>query len=152
MAYACAEAGQELRDAAAEATDHLGGALAALGDAYDQLDEDSGDRLEAQLFRPVQHAYGRAKRTHAEFAQRHGLPGRTFAPAVRGHPSQGVKGFVEGALEAVDEADIELSTLQASLLPVEVGDPELRSGLAEVRTLLGELRPRAERFVGLLGR
>ena len=152
MAYVTAQARQDLLDTIADAIDEIGAAMGALGEAYEQLDERNADALEEELFRPVQHAYGRAKRTHAEFAQRHGLPGRTFEPAVRGHPSQGVKGFVESALESVEQADIELSTLQDSLLPVEVGDPELRSGLAEVRTLLGELRPRAARFVGLLGR
>src|SRR3712207_8397736 len=58
-----------------------GVALAALGAAYDRLDEAAADRLEEQLFRPVQAAYGRAQRTYAGFAERHGLPGRSFAAA-----------------------------------------------------------------------
>ena len=73
MAYATQEARQDLLDAIAEATEHIGAALAALGAAYEQLDEQSGDRLEEELFRPVQLAYGRARRTHAGFAERHGL-------------------------------------------------------------------------------
>jgi hypothetical protein len=36
--------------------------------------------------------------------------------------------------------------------PVEVGDPELRAGLAEVRELRGRLPGRARRFVSLFGR
>ncbi len=41
--------------------------VAWLGSAYEQLDDQQADRLEEQLFRPVQRAYGRAKRTHAQF-------------------------------------------------------------------------------------
>ena len=152
MTYVTAEARQDLLDTIADAIDEIGAALAALGEAYEQLDERNADALEEDLFRPVQLAYGRAKRTHAEFAQRHGLPGRVFEPAVRGAPSQGVKGFVDAALDAVENADIGISTLQDSMLPIEVGDPELRAGLADVRTQLGGLRSRAGRFVSLLGR
>jgi len=38
------------------------------------------------------------------------------------------------------------------MLPVEVGDPELRAGLADVRELLGDLPSRGRRFVSLFGR
>jgi hypothetical protein len=152
MAYVTAEARQDLLDAIAEATDRIGVALAALGAAYEQLDEQSADRLEAELFRPVQLAYGRARRAHAGFAQRHGLPERTFEPAAPGHASQGVKGYLDAAVEAVGEADLTLSTLQDSMLPVEVGDAELRAALAEVRELIGSLRASARRFVSLFGR
>ena len=37
-------------------------------------------------------------------------------------------------------------------MPVEVGDPELRAGLAEVRELVGDLRGRARELVRTLGR
>jgi hypothetical protein len=152
MAYATAEARQDLLDAIAEATEHIGVALSAIGAAYEQLDEQSAERLEEELFRPVQLAYGRARRTHAGFAERHALPGRSFAPPPAGHPSQGVKGFLDAAVEATGAADVALSTLQDSMRPVEVGDPELRAGLAEVRELLGRLPGRARRFVSLFGR
>ena len=152
MAYVTREAREQLLGTVAEATDEIGGALAALGAAYEQLDEQSGDRLEAELFRPVQVAYGRARRTHAGFAERHGLPARAFEPATAGLPSQGVRGFVEHAMEALEEADAILSELQDSMRPVEVGDPELRAGLAEVRELISGPPERARRFLGLLGR
>src|SRR5882757_1322488 len=100
MAYTDAEARQDLLDALGQATDDLAEALAALGAAYEQLDERQADALEEQLFRPVQRAYGRAKRTHAEFAARHGLPAREFPTPSPGAPSTGVKGFVEDAVEA----------------------------------------------------
>ncbi len=152
MTYAAAQARQELLDAIAAATDTIAVAIAALGDAYEQLDEMSADRLEEELFRPVQTAYGRARRTHSAFADRHGLPRRDFVPATPGAASRGVRGVVEAAAEAVAQADDELATLQDSMKPVEVGDPELRAGLAEVRTLLGDVRARSKRFVSGYGR
>ena len=50
------------------------------------------------------------------------------------------------------EADERLSELQDSMRPVEVGDPELRAGLAEVREALGTVQERAEAFLRTLGR
>src|SRR5918992_1782277 len=152
MPYASDVARQELLDAIAVATDELGRALAALGAAYEQLDERSADRLEEQLFRPVQVAYGRARRTHAGFAERHGLPGRAFEPAAAGAPSHGVKGFLDAALEAVGEADAELAELQDSMRPVEVGDAELRAGLAEGREVVAGLSVRGREFLRTFGR
>jgi hypothetical protein len=152
MAYITAEARQELLDTIAEATEQIAAALAALGVAYEQLDERNADRLEEELFGPVQRAYGRAQRTHAGFAERHGLSGRTFAPAVPGRASQGVKALLESAVDAVADADVILADLQDSMRPVEVGDPELRAGLAEVRELVGPLRSSAREFVRTLGR
>ncbi|HEX8067592.1 MAG TPA: hypothetical protein VF520_13820 [Thermoleophilaceae bacterium] len=152
MAYIAAEARQELLDTLGQAIDEIAAALAALGEAYEQLGTLPADRLEEELFRPVQAAYGRAKRTHVGFAQRHGLPGRTFAPATAGLPSTGIRGFVDGAVDAVAGADAVLAELQDSMMPVEVGDAELRAGLAEVRELLGDVRARAREFVRTLGR
>ena len=152
MTYAADEARQELLDAIAEATDRIGVALAALGDAYEQLDERSADKLEEELFRPVQVAYGRARTTHSAFADRHRLPRRTFEPAFSGAASRGVKGFLDSAVEAVAEADEELAALQDSMKPIEVGDPELRAGLSEVRRLLADVEQRSRRFVSLWGR
>jgi hypothetical protein len=152
MTYVAREAREDLLETIAEATDAIGIGLAALGGAYEQLDERSGERLEETLFRPVQVAYGRAKRTHAGFAERHGLAGRSFEPASPGLPSQGVKGFLDRALEAVGEADHILAELQDSMMPVEVGDPELRAGLAEVRELVGGVRGQGREFLRTFGR
>jgi hypothetical protein len=152
MAYVTAEARQRLLDDFAEAIDEIGAALAALGAAYELLDEHTADRLEEELFRPIQTAYGRAQRTHAGFAQRYGLQGRTFEAATPGVASQGVKSFLETAVRAVGEADTILAEIQDSMMPVEVGDPELRAGLAEVRALVGDLRGRARELVRTLGR
>ena len=152
MAYVAAEARQQLNDDLARAVDELGLALAALGAAYEQLDVDSADRLEEQLFRPVQAAYGKARRTHSGFAERHGLQGRTFETASAGLPSQGVKGFLDNAVEAVGKADAAIAEIQDSMMPVEVGDTELRAGLAEVREAMAQVRLNAREFVRTFGR
>jgi hypothetical protein len=152
MAYAASEARKELLDTVAEATEELGAAIASLGAAYEQLDEQSADRLEEQLFRPVQAAYGRARRTHAAFAARHELPARTFQAATAGAPSHGVRGFLDMALDAVERADGTLVELQDSMRPVEVGDAELRAGLAEVRELIAPLPDRARELLRRWGR
>jgi hypothetical protein len=154
MAYVTAEARQELLDTVAEATDELGTALAALGEAYELLDERSADVLEERLFRPVQLAFGRARRTHDEFAARVGHAVRPFAPELRGRGagSHGIKGFLEIAVDAVEQSEAILIELQDSMSPVEVGDAELRAGLAEVRELLASVHEDARRFVSLLGR
>src|SRR5919107_4926143 len=132
MSYTNAEGREELLDVLGTATDHLGGALARLGDAYDQLDERAGDRLEEALFRPVQHAYGRGQRTHSEFAERHGFPARQFTQPGPGRAA-GAKAAIQAALDAVTQADDDLGELQDSMLPVEVGDPEVRAGISETR-------------------
>ena len=152
MAYTAAEGRQELLDGLADAIERVGDGLADLGAAYEQLDEHNADRLEEELFGPVQKAYGRAKNTHARFAERHGIGGRTFAAASAGILSTGAKGFIDNAVAAVAGADAALAELQDSPLLTEVGDVELRAGLAEVRELLGGVRQRARELERTLGR
>jgi hypothetical protein len=153
LAYVAREAREELLGTVGDAIDALGRALGALGDAYEQLDERTGDVLEQQLFRPAQAAYGRAKRTYTGFAGRHGLAAdRAFEPVSPGAASRGVRGFVDIAVEAVEDADTILAELQDSMRPVEVGDTELRAGLSEVRGLVGDLRARSRELVRTLGR
>jgi hypothetical protein len=152
MAYTLSEARQELLDSLAEAVGELAFASECLSEAYEQLDEYSGDRLEELCFRPVQMAYGRAKRTHAEFAARHGLPAADFAQRPAGVPSQGVAVFVERAVEAAAAADRGLADLQDSMLPVEAGDEELRAGLKAVREPLDGLPGAGREFLRGLGR
>jgi hypothetical protein len=152
VAYTSAEGRQDLLDALAEAIEQIGIALAALGAAYEQLDERNADRLEEELFAPVQRSYGRAKSAYTQFAGRHGMPSRSFTVPSPGIPSTGVRGFMEGAVGAVAEADSLLSELQDSSLPTEVGDVELRAGLADVRGLLGSVGPRARELARTIGR
>ena len=152
MAYSTAEARQDLLDAIADAIEDLARALAALGAAYELLDEHKADELEESLFGPVQVAYGRARRTHSEFAARHGLAGRTFAAATPGAPSGGLKGYVDDTVAAVTSADATLATLQDSMMPIEVGDAELRAGLANVRELVADVPQRARALSRTFGR
>jgi hypothetical protein len=152
MAYTSAEGRQELLDAFAQAIERIGVALAALGAAYEQLDERNADRLEEELFGPVQLAYGRAKSAYAKFAERNGGAGGAFATASPGLPSTGAKGFIDNAVAAVSAADGTLASLQDSSLPTEVGDRELRAALTEVRELLGNVRQRARELERTLGR
>jgi hypothetical protein len=153
VAYTTAEARQDLLDQLADAIERIGFALAALGAAFEQLDERNAERLETELFGPVQVAYGRAKRTHTQFAARHGLTTPPFATdSEPGIPSTGARGFIDNAVNAVAEADTALADLQDSMLPAEVGDPELRAALADVRELLGGVRQRARELERTLGR
>jgi len=152
MAFATAEARQELLDALSQAADEIGLALASLGAAYEQLDEHTADRLEDELFGPVQRAYGRAKRAHSEFAARHGLPAGSFESQTAGVPSSGAQGFIESAGAATSEADRQLAAIQDSPVWLEVGDPDLRAGLAGTRELLAGVPQRARELVRTLGR
>jgi len=152
MAYTTVEGRQNLLDEVAQAADELGLALACLGEAYELLDEASADRLEAELFRTVALAYGRLKRTHADFAGRHGAPTREFAAQPAGAASQGAKAFIERAVEAAGESAQLIAELQDSLLPIEVGDAALRRELSDVRNLLDSLPGRARELLRTLGR
>jgi hypothetical protein len=152
MAYITAEARQNLLDDLAVAIESLGDAMAALGAAYELLDDATADRMEELLFRPVQQAYGRAQRTHSAFAERYGLPVRAFGPGKAGPISAGARALLDRAVDAVAEAEDALVELQDSMMPVEVGDPELRAGLAAVRASVSESRERARDVIRTLGR
>jgi len=152
MTYSSDAARQDLLDAVADAIDDLARALAALGAAYELLDQHKADALEESLFGPVQAAYGRARRTHTEFAARHDRAQRTFTTATPGAPSGGLKGYVDDAVAAVTSADATLATLQDSMMPIEVGDPELRAGLAKVRELVADVPQRARALSRTFGR
>jgi hypothetical protein len=152
MSYTVIEGREKVLNDLAIAIEQIAVALAALGEAYEQLDEQNADRLEEQLFRPVQHAYGRAKRTHSEFAARSGLPGKTFELQTPGPQSQNVQELIDRAVVASAYADQTIAELQDSMLPVEVGDTELRAGLAEVRESLATVSVRARNLVRTVGR
>jgi hypothetical protein len=152
MAYTTAEGREKVLDDLAVAVEHIAEALAALGEAYEQLDEHSADVLEAELFRPVQAAYGRAQRTHSEFAARSNLPARTFEPHSPGLQSQSVSDLITRAAEAAQDGDQAIAELQDSLLPVEVGDQELRAGLSQVRELVSQVPGNAQNLLRTVGR
>ncbi len=151
MTYTAQSARAQILTEVAAGADELASALAALSEAYEQLDESSADVMEEQLFRPLQAAYGQLARTHAEFAARHGLPRRELravSPLLPAPP----RVTVERAAEAVEVADATLSELQDSMLPVEVGDRELREGLERTRILIAPFSNRCAELIRTLGR
>jgi phage shock protein A len=152
MAYTTAEGRRQLLEGLAAAADEFAVAVAALTEVYEQLDERTADRLEEDLFRPVQGAYGRAKRTYTEFAGRYGLDARELTAPAAGAPARGVQGLIERAVERAAAADAEIAELQDSMLPVEVGDTELREALGAVRTMLANVRPAARELIRTFGR
>ncbi|MBV9310222.1 MAG: hypothetical protein JOZ73_05290 [Solirubrobacterales bacterium] len=152
MAYTESEARQQLLDDLGTAIDKLAVALSLLGVAYEQLDERTSEQLEAGLFRPVQLTYGRLQRTHGAFADRSGIPRRTFSPAAPGAPSQSPVQLLESAADVIGQSDEAIAALQDSMLPVEVGDVELRHGLADARLTLDGLPLRAHELVRVVGR
>ncbi len=151
MSYTTAAGRRQLLDDLATAAESIGAALADLTEAYERMDDDSADRLEQELFRPAQAAYGAAKRSYAEFAGRYGFPEREFSPPPTGRPLE-ARAAIEHAADAARAADETLATLQDSMLPVEVGDPELRAGLSHVRELIAPLPAHARQFLRTLGR
>jgi hypothetical protein len=152
MAITQAQAWQQILDDLGSAEGRLGHALSVIGLAYEELTTAPADRLEASLYRPIQKAYGRCKRTRAQFAERIGMDAAAVDPASPGLRSQGVRALVELAVAEAGEGDRLIAELQDTMLPVESGDPELRAGLAETRSLLAGLAPSSREFLRTLGR
>jgi hypothetical protein len=152
VSFTVAEGRQEILDQLSAGIEMLASAVAALTGAYERLDEQRADALEAELFRPVQLAYGRARRTHNEFAERSGLARASFEERSPGPERQDAIEMIERAAEAVEGADGAIADLQDSMLPVEVGDQELRAGLSETRSLIDQVPALAHRFVRTVGR
>jgi hypothetical protein len=152
MAYTSESARRQLLDELAQAVEQLGIAIAALGEAYDEVDERTADVLEQQLFRPVQGAYGRARRTHTEFAARHQLPARQFDSGSPGLHTGDPRVYIDRAIEATERADQVIAEMQDSLLPVEVGDRELRDGLSETRELIAPVPAHGRQLLRTIGR
>ena len=64
----------------------------------------------------------------------------------------GARGHIDHAVEAIRRADDLLGELQDSMLPVEIGDAEVRAGLSDVREQIGVVPGRARELVRTLGR
>ncbi len=151
MSYSTADAREQVLDELAGAAEHLGTAVARLGEAYEEMDEQSADRLEQELFRPLRAAYGVARRTHAEFSARYEISARPLEESSPGLPA-GAREEIERAAEDIRTADETISQLQDSMLPVEVGDQQLRAGLTRVRELIAPLPARSRDLMRTLGR
>jgi len=152
MSYSSEDARRQLLEDLGEAADQLGLALALLGEAYQEVDEATGETLEEQLFRPVRSAYATARRTSTGFAERHGLSSPAVeaasAPAYSGDP----RVHLQRALEATERADQMIAEMQDSMLPVEVGDRELRDGLTMTRELISAVPSQGRQLLRMIGR
>jgi len=150
--YTNIEGRQKVLADLAIAVEQIAVSMGALEAAYEQLDDGHASVLEERIFRPAQLAYGRAQRTHRAFAGRSGLPGRNFDSSSSGPHAQSVQTLIDRAAYAAAQADITISTLQDSMLPVEVGDPELRAGLSQTREALAAIPLGARELVRTVGR
>jgi hypothetical protein len=63
-----------------------------------------------------------------------------------------VQTLIDRAVLASGEADQTIAELQDSMLPVEVGDTELRAGLAQAREALAAVPVRARALTRTVGR
>jgi hypothetical protein len=79
------------------------------------------------------------------------LPGRDFPPSAQVAPED-PRATLERAADAIQAADDTLAELQDTLLPVEVGDQELRAGLSGTRSVIAPLPGVCDEFVRTLGR
>ena len=152
MANTRQEAVQEILEALGTGIERTELAMACLGAAYETLTTAPADRLENELYRPVQRALGRGKRAYAKFAAANGQPPRQFDQPDAGVASQGAKAFVDRAVVAAANADRAISELQDTSLILEFGDAELRAGLSEMREALAPLAVSAREFLRTLGR
>jgi hypothetical protein len=76
---------------------------------------------------------------------------RTFAAPSPGLPGE-PRDEIARAVDQLHLADETLAALQDSMLPVEVGDPEVRAGISEVRSLIAPVPGRARELLRTLGR
>jgi hypothetical protein len=152
MSYSSEDARRQMLDELGTAADQLAAAMASLGEAYQEVDEATGDKLEDELFRPVRSAYARAKRTAEEFAGRHGLESPPFAPGSAGGYSADPRVHLQRAVDATEQADHVIAEMQDSMLPVEVGDRELRDGLSQTRELISTVPGRGRQLLRMIGR
>jgi hypothetical protein len=152
MSYTTQEGRERILSDLSDAAAQIELALSYLTDAYEMVDEGLADRLETQLFAPVQAAFARARRTRSEFMRRYGLDQSGHDAAHAAPRPHQARGLIEGAAEAIEQADHWIAELQDSMLPVEVGDPELRAGLSETREVMGPMPAHARELVRTLGR
>lgn len=151
MSYTSEEGRLQILEDTAGAVAQLALAIEQLGEAYDHLEEHAAERMEDSVFRPLQAAYGQLRRARTEFAARHNLTASEPPPGTTPAPHD-ARTALESAADSIEAADEIVSELQDSLLPVEVGDRELRTALSQVRTVLGPLPGACDQLIRTFGR
>ena len=97
---------------------------------------DAAERV--AFFRDVLEPFARSIRGGVTFVRMVDGENRPVEQQPAGVSPTGATGFIHQAVESISEADRTLTGLQDSMLPVEVGDAALRSGLVEVRDRYGD--------------
>jgi hypothetical protein len=152
MAYTNLEGREGLLEALAESAEQVGAALEYLGAAHERVDDQAADRLEDQLFGSTQRAYAFARKAYSGFASRHGLASRSFDQPAEPPGSLKAAELIEMAATEAENADEMLAGLQDDQRLVEVGDVELRAGVADTRQAIGPVPIRAREMLRTLGR
>jgi hypothetical protein len=152
VAYTNLEGREGLLEALAESTEQIGASLEFLSAAHGRLDDQSAERLEERLFGAAQRAYATARKAYSGFAARHGLTTRGFDQPSEPPASLKSAELIEKAAAEAEGADEMLSGLQDDQALIEVGDVELRSGVADVRQAIGVVPGRAREMLRTLGR
>ena len=154
MTYTAREGREQILAEMHEAAAALMGAQEALGGAYELLDDQSADRLESELYTPVGSATKAALSACASFSARYGF--EQAKPEAGEHVArmrgEGAREMIDAATALVGKADAVLAGLQDSMLPVEVGDQELRENLSAIRRTLAPLGGAARELERTLGR
>ncbi len=151
MSYTTDSGRRQILDDASSAVTPLQGAIEALTELYEQLDEPTADRLEETVFKPLQAGYGQLRRTLTEFATRYGMRPPVFNSPNVALPND-PRTVLEHVADAAEEADEILAELQDTLLPVEVGDTELRAGLSGARTQISRVPAQCGDLIRIFGR
>jgi hypothetical protein len=151
VSYTTDSGRRQIIDDAVVGANYMGDALAELGEAYELLDDHMAERMEESVFKPTQAAYGQVKRTLTEFATRYGLPQPSFPASVLPLPTD-PHTTLDRVADLVQSAEDAIAELQDTLLPVEVGDADLRAGLSRTRTLIARVPASAEELIRTLGR
>ena len=152
MAFTTREAHEQIVAELGWAVGQIALAAECLGEAYERLDVPTADRLEDELYRPLQRGFGRAKRTLVQFAGKVGLEPDEGEPSDANVSRLTVKETIERSVALAADGAQRIAELQDSDMAIAAGDAELRAGLAETRRLLAELSSRAPAFLRTLGR
>lgn len=151
MSYTNDSGRRQIVEDASAAVPAIAGAIAMLTEVYEQLDEPTADRLEATVFKPLQSGYGLLRRTLTDFAVRYGMRPPAFAASNAALPTD-PRTALERVADAAIDADAIIADLQDTLLPVEVGDAELRAGLSGVRTAIARVPGSCSDLIRVFGR